>query len=407
TPDTIGGRPAGKGLADYSNLNFVTQDTNYNDEDPNWRCQGAPFPPLRKCLYYDFPKISEATPREEIVEERVRDGFGYRTELVIEQVYTLPLRDNVTGNVENDPFHTFLSSIDLELREGGCGPVYSLADNSYYSRASFLIPRAVAYSKGIVEHFFRGRVEVRWEPIPNVQGVYNVVIINRSDERIQGDMSIALAYRADPSYFNGGSDLMFVLDGNVSDFVGPFLGIDPGDSVTIPSVSVPGLHPGDDINAFERRAVVAGTLGTESLSVIGQIDSATALRVHVDAFPNLVKWSVLCSWGVFSPSAQNPNEITVALDKPGECRALIQHTEQAQVGNEGTPVFLNLRVFKNSATVEDLTAVIDASDAAVGGCHSAGVSRPCDRFIQRVGNCVTQPNSTQPKCTVTIEPWSR
>jgi hypothetical protein len=38
TNDKSGDRPAGKGLADYSNLNFVTQDTNYQDEDPFWAC---------------------------------------------------------------------------------------------------------------------------------------------------------------------------------------------------------------------------------------------------------------------------------------------------------------------------------------------------------------------------------
>lgn len=61
----------GQGLADFSNKNFVTQDTNFND-------------PRRACSRYDYqsPRIEETTSTFEMkrVTYRVREANGYRVE---------------------------------------------------------------------------------------------------------------------------------------------------------------------------------------------------------------------------------------------------------------------------------------------------------------------------------------
>ena len=51
------------------------------------------------------------------------------------------------------------------------GPVYNLVRENYDAQANLLIPRAIAYSAGLLEFFFRGQLEVR---LPD-EGVYAVV----------------------------------------------------------------------------------------------------------------------------------------------------------------------------------------------------------------------------------------
>lgn len=404
-----------KGMANYSNLNFVTQDTNYHDEDRNWRC---PLPwllaPPEKCLYYTEPRLADAARRVETVAERIRDANGiYQTIDVEEEIFTSFPRDNYRGSSDTDPFHTFYSSVDLELRETGCTDLYSLSEASFLSRAALLMPRATAYSAGIVEHIFRGSISAQWEKVPNVQGVYNLSITNTSTQTIGADARITVLYLADPAYFSrtNSNDTMMLVDTFLAGLV-PETGLAPGSNVIIPNIFIPYLQPNHEITQFERRILIRGTLGGESDAVISLVEGAAEIRFVLDAPPASLNMLVTCS-GI--PSRFFPPTGTGSVDYdfriplgPGEtCRAIIQSKQAPQVGNEGTAILLNLKTYVTGELREDISAVIDAGDTAVAGCHTLSSSSVCDRFIQRTGQCVTAPPPQNKTCTTTYEPWAR
>jgi len=258
-----------KGMANFSNRSFVTQDTNYSDQTGGTPCDFT----LPRCHEYIYPSIHDplTTLRIESVDEAVLDDFG---NLIVKQVdeaiYTSRPYDAYTQTLETDPFHTFHSLLDMETRKHGC-PVYSLGDGSYLSRASLLMPRAVGYSAGLIQHFFRGRIDVTWKSTGS--GQYDMTITNRSGEAIGADARVGAVFRTDPSYFGPGSsdDTGPIIDATLADVVPGFAGLAAGESVVVHHVQPFGLHPGDALTKFERRVVITGTLGFEPNEAIGVI----------------------------------------------------------------------------------------------------------------------------------------
>lgn len=272
TDDTRDGRRAGKGMADYSNLNFVTQDTNYHDEDPSWSCPVG-VPTSTKCFFLTEPKIGEAARRTTTSHYAVVIDGATEVVEVEEDIFTSFAVDNYLGRTDADPFHTFLSSLDIETGQFACDRIYSLGDGSYLSRAALLVPRAVGYSAGLIERFFRGSVEATWKK--TAPGIYELKLANRSPEWLGHDAVIEAYYRPTPGYLGSTpGDLAPILVGSIKNFVPAFNGLHPGQSVTIPNVSPIALKAGDDLMKFERRIVVKGTLGTEPGAVIGLVQPA-------------------------------------------------------------------------------------------------------------------------------------
>jgi hypothetical protein len=116
---------SGKGLADYSNRNFFTAGTNLGNNN------------------YSSPP----NDRGQYTEERI-DSLVF-------------LRGNVTdtqaGGTANIRMTT-VSAFDFFL---GTYHAYSLNAYSCDDMADLLIPRAVAYSAGFIDYFFRGRIEAK------------------------------------------------------------------------------------------------------------------------------------------------------------------------------------------------------------------------------------------------------
>jgi hypothetical protein len=271
TSDMDDGRGAGKGMADYSSLNFVTQDTNYHDEDPTWHCP-LTLPVSSKCFFHTEPRIEEAAPRTVTSHYAVKIGDATEVVEVEEEIFTSFPRDHYLGTTQADPFHTHLSSLDLETMQFACDRLYSLSDGSYLSRASLLVPRAVGYSAGVIDHFFRGNIEASWKKMP--EGGYELTVTNLSQEPIGADAGIRVVYRTTPVIpLPTGLDLDTapVVHGELKELVPGFSGLAPGASVTIPNVTPLTLNVGEDITSFERRIVVTGTLGTEPDAVIGLV----------------------------------------------------------------------------------------------------------------------------------------
>lgn len=277
----------GKGLADYSNRNFVTQDTNYDDELS-----------LLKCFHYDEPKIAYATPRVETVREQVRDAQGvlYCCEDVLETIFNYHPDDRYRPTpTDADAYHTVLSSLDFDTRNyDTTRDVYALAPTSYQTRAALLVPRAVGYSEGMIEHFFRGVLDAQWQ---RNGSYYELTLTNRSDDYLYRDAKISIAYRADPAYFGrtNSDDLwLFADDVPIEELAPSFDGLAPGQSVRIDLVNVGGLQGSDSLLDFERRVVVEGKLGTETGALMTTVSGpqvASGFRVHMKVTPPLATTS--------------------------------------------------------------------------------------------------------------------
>ena len=70
---------------------------------------------------------------------------------------------------------------DAALRRKGSSGKYTLAKENYDDQAALVIPRAVAYSAGFIDHLFRGRMEIA----PPLSGVYAVIdhsVLSRSGQ---------------------------------------------------------------------------------------------------------------------------------------------------------------------------------------------------------------------------------
>ena len=134
-------RPNGTalGLADYSNRGFFTPASN-------------------------FPNANYALPSSNISDyTMVRTGavgFGYSS------VY---LFGTVNDDVLNSTEGLTMSTLGVLPSTGISRPV--LSKRNYDDRAALLIPRAVAYSAGLIDYFFRGQLSVK----PTPQGVFAVI----------------------------------------------------------------------------------------------------------------------------------------------------------------------------------------------------------------------------------------
>ncbi|HKS24380.1 MAG TPA: hypothetical protein VJZ76_16390 [Thermoanaerobaculia bacterium] len=257
----------GRGLAEYSNRNFVTEHTNFSDS---------------LCAPFDYSSPGVGTPREEhhTITTYTTDANGSLNATVTDyddSVFTYQTSDAYVGNgltYTANAYHDFLSFFDYELNRERGERVYSLPSVALGSQASLLVPRAVGYSAGFIDHFFRGKVDVDWTPSgPNN---YKVTITNRSAEKIGPDAKLTAYFVAAPSYFGRttSDDTWRIFDGPIGAYVQAFGGIEPGGSVTFGIDAPSALHSGDDLNKFERRIAVRATLGSEPDAVIGLVQPA-------------------------------------------------------------------------------------------------------------------------------------
>jgi hypothetical protein len=287
----------GRGMADYSSRNFLTQDTNYGDYAEIFE---------QPCFKYPSPLLSSASVRIRTVAYRVQasDGSCCETRTVEEGVYTSVATDSITRRAEEDPFHTYLSSLDLETEKYDRNAMfYSLSDDSYERRAQLLIPRAVGYSAGLIEHFFASGLEAYFEK--DAAGTYTLRIVNRSSKTIGADARLSALYRAAPSYFDRGNsdDTGWIVNyQELRDLVPGFTGIPPGYGVTIRNLRPYGLRATDSLLDFEQRVVIVGAIDGDADAVMTAIKGPrprNSLRITVPFYSTNsgVSWGVSDSTG--------------------------------------------------------------------------------------------------------------
>lgn len=135
---------AGRGLGDFSNREFFSAGTNFGDNvyssPSNTRSdyQIVPTWPTDKAGIVNYL----AAPVNDF-QESGQTLTGLKTRESI-------LDDSLTAYLQRD---------------------YSLDKTVYDTQAAFLLPRAVAYSAGLIDYFFRGRLAISLPP----EGIYGII----------------------------------------------------------------------------------------------------------------------------------------------------------------------------------------------------------------------------------------
>ncbi len=153
--DTGAASATGKGLANYSNRGFYSFGTNIGS--------GSSFAapsPTGTGLGTELitgPDIKDMTGRP------LSGGMVLRTGIV---------QDYATGIPTPQPVRLSAFGMwDQFLEANGGVARYTLNYYNYDAQAALLIPRAVAYSAGLIDYFFRGQLEVT----PPAEGIYSLV----------------------------------------------------------------------------------------------------------------------------------------------------------------------------------------------------------------------------------------
>ena len=253
-----------KGLAEFSNRNFVTQDTNYHD--------------VPECYQHSLPSILGATARLEYVDVAIpQSGGPTQTISVVEEVFSSRVHDLYTQTAETDWYHSTYSVFDAELQKyDPAHHVYSLNDQSYYSRTLMLMPRAVGYASGLMRRFFGpGGLLLEWAyDGTNTQTAY-AQITNQSTRSIPGSAELTLTYRPGAPYlgYTGFDfDSETIIRGHLDDLgVGE---IPAWAQRTIGPIPVPGLHPGDIVQEFPQVAVLREAIGSSDEMITSVVKAA-------------------------------------------------------------------------------------------------------------------------------------
>ena len=155
-----------RGLADYSNRGFFTAGKNLGDGE------------------YSYPPNN---PRSYIPEALSQDWTG----APLPNAETVTLLDGAVSDTLA-PSRTRTARLttrgvwDQFLESKGFFPSYTLNRYNYDDMAGLLIPRAVAYSAGLINYFFRGRLDFVADP--NNAGAY--IIKNLGPEDMTGNFTL-------------------------------------------------------------------------------------------------------------------------------------------------------------------------------------------------------------------------
>ena len=140
---------ARRGMADYSNRGFFTAGKNVGNLD---YASPGPGP-------YGTVKLTQDW-----------NGNALPSNAGVVQLVG-PVTDALTSNSQTVSLSTFGMWDQFLLSSQGLSPSYTLTKPNYDDMASLLIPRAVAYSAGLINYFFRGKMQISLPP----DGVYSLI----------------------------------------------------------------------------------------------------------------------------------------------------------------------------------------------------------------------------------------
>jgi hypothetical protein len=179
-----------QGLAEYSNANFVSDDTIFSPDFPYPRSSG---------LDKQFPQVTTEYISDEkgLYASRKKEGEGEAIDNFVRVDY---LQKNL-GNIGSE---------DLYYRS------FLLDPTCYTEYSSKLIPRSVGYSAALLDYFFRGEIEITLpyssnSVLPQLDGIYSFTsdsslgfryislmarnVTRDNEEMTNGFVSLVVSYR--------------------------------------------------------------------------------------------------------------------------------------------------------------------------------------------------------------------
>jgi hypothetical protein len=164
----------GRGLAEFTNRNFVSKDTTFETFE-----EGAVGRDRRTGHVYASPQLHLAL-REDADITTLHDPPRGLTGLMT--FFLRHVDDRVTGEVHEKRRMVSLSLFDAALTRRGAQPIFTVNRYTVEDAASLLLPRAVGYSAALLDHFFRGRLGLDFDPEPASEDLSILTIRNRSTE---------------------------------------------------------------------------------------------------------------------------------------------------------------------------------------------------------------------------------
>jgi hypothetical protein len=149
--------PMGTGLADYSNRGFVTAGTNFTTPGPDDRWLGpAPGFPAPSGLGAEIDKVQLTDLTVPCLGVEAPDS-SLKGELWLIKT---PVPDFNDATKSGHAWTSTFSLFDADLKKKGASQIFTFNRCNAQSIQELLVPRAVAYSKGLINHFFRAKLEI-------------------------------------------------------------------------------------------------------------------------------------------------------------------------------------------------------------------------------------------------------
>lgn len=173
---TTGKGNGGKGLAEYTNQGFFSAGTNVGSGkytspiiDPN---AGVDIDISVLC--------NEVKNKNPCLPEILALASNKIT------FFSNEVKDTLRGKTDVNHWATSSSIFDEDLKKINKPPVYALNRFNFDAAHEFLIPRAVAYSAGLIDYFFRGKINL----VANPDSAGSYLIKNPGNEDINGTFAL-------------------------------------------------------------------------------------------------------------------------------------------------------------------------------------------------------------------------
>ena len=138
---------AGRGIAEFTNSNFVSAGTNFNSGK-------YALPALDPTLWVDV----------DIQTLCQKNPLPCPSVIGTMRMYGTNVVDRLKGPPTLNPYASTYSVFDADLTKKGRTPVFTLNRFNYQAAQDILIPMAVGYSAGLINYFFRGSIDLVNDP---------------------------------------------------------------------------------------------------------------------------------------------------------------------------------------------------------------------------------------------------
>ncbi len=157
----------GRGFSEFTNRNFISEDTNFSRTEEGSTGGGYPLPRLNLSLREEV-NIRALVPTSPL--QGTVTFFGNDVD------------DRITGSVIRNSRMTSYSLFDRDLRRRLQNEVFTVNRFTIRRAGEILLPRAVGYSAGLLDYFFRGKLDLGFGANPSDATGSLITVANRSEE---------------------------------------------------------------------------------------------------------------------------------------------------------------------------------------------------------------------------------